>query len=71
MIISDLLGSFCYEQQIEDADKMIRGAGSMRELIDWLLGEGVVEVVENSIKQYDPRTYGLRAILTLLAGGLA
>jgi hypothetical protein len=71
VIISDLLGSFCYEQQIQDADTIISRAGSMRELIDWLLAENIVETVEKSIQQYDPRTYGLRAILTLLAGGLA
>lgn len=71
VIISDLLGSFCYEQQIQNADTIISRAGSMRDLIDWLLAENIVETVEKSIQQYDPRTYGLRAILTLLAGGLA
>jgi hypothetical protein len=71
VIISDLLGSFCYEQGIENADNLIREARSLRELIDILLNVGVAESVEASINQYDPRTYGLRQLLTLLAGGLA
>jgi len=71
VIISDLLGSFCYEQRIADADEIIEDAGSLRKLIDTLLQEGAPETVEESIKQYDPRTYGLRDLLALLAGGLA
>jgi len=71
VIIADLLGSFCYEQNIADANDLIRHAKSLRELIDVLLQEGTVETVEESIKQYDPRTYGLHDLLTLLAGGLA
>lgn len=71
VIIADLLGSFCYEQRIADADEIIERAGSLRELIETLLQEGVAETVEESIKQYDPRTYALRDLLALLAGGLA
>lgn len=71
VIISDLLGSFCYEQRIADADEIIDRVGSLRELIEALLREGAAETVEESIKQYDPRTYALRDLLALLAGGLA
>lgn len=71
VIISDLLGSFCYEQRIPDADTIIEDAGSLRELIDTLLQVGAPETVEKSIRQYDPRTYALRDLLALLAGGLA
>jgi len=71
VIISDLLGSFCYEQGIANADNLIRDAQSLRELIDAILKASVVETVEASINQYDPRpNRGLRDLLTLLAGGL-
>lgn len=71
VIVADLLGSFCYEQRIAGADEIIERAGSLRELIEALLREGAAETVEESIKQYDPRTYALRDLLALLAGGLA
>lgn len=71
VIIADLLGSFCYEQRIADAEDIIDSAESMRELMDVLLQEEAPEKVEESIKQYDPRTYALRDLITLLAGGLA
>ncbi|HHY94792.1 MAG TPA: hypothetical protein GX513_07255 [Firmicutes bacterium] len=71
VIIADLLGSFCYEQRIADADYLIGRARSLRELIEVLVQEGTAETVEGSIKLYDPRAYGLRDLLTLLAGGLA
>jgi len=71
VIIADLLGSFCYEQHITDTDNLIRRAGSLQELVDVLLQVETIETIEESLKQYDPRTYGLRDLLTLLAGGLA
>jgi hypothetical protein len=43
----------------------------LRELIELLIRAEVAGTVEKSIAQYDPRTYGLRDLLTLLAGGLA
>ncbi|AEJ60969.1 hypothetical protein Spith_0690 [Spirochaeta thermophila DSM 6578] len=70
VIISDLLGSFSYEQGIADVDSLLNQAGSLRELIDGILEGGVVEAVEKSIRAYDPRTYGLRNLLALLGGGL-
>jgi hypothetical protein len=71
VIIADLLGSFCYEQRITDAEEIIQRAGSLRGLIEALLREGVADTVEESIRQYDPRTYALQDLLALLAGGLA
>lgn len=68
-IISDLLGSFCHEQRIGDADDIVCKAQSIRELIDLLLHEGIVQVVEQSIQEYDPRNNSLRDLLILLAGG--
>jgi len=70
VIISDLLGSFSYEQGIENTEDLLHRAGSLRELVDLMLGAGVVEAVEGSIWAYDPRTYGLRELLILLGGGL-
>lgn len=72
VMLSDLLGSFCYEQGIANADDIIRDAQSLRELIDALLEQGAPEIVEGSLKRCDPRaTYGLRDLLILLSGGLA
>lgn len=70
VIIADLLGSFCYEQRITDANDIMKNTTSLRGLIDALLHAGAAETVEASINKYDPRTYGLRELLTLLAGGL-
>jgi hypothetical protein len=71
VMIADLLGTYCHERQIANADELIDRAASLRELIDLLLSEKVADQVEESIKNYDPRTYGLRDTLTLLAGGIA
>ena len=71
VIISDLLGSFCYEQQIEDTNEIIGHAQSLRDLAETLLRKGIVKTVEESISKYDPRNYGLQNLITLLAGGLA
>ena len=71
VIISDLLGSFCYERQIEDTNEIIGHAKSLRDLVETLLRKGIVKTVEESISKYDPRNYGLQNLITLLAGGLA
>jgi hypothetical protein len=70
VIIADLLGSFCYEQGIANADEIIHRAKSLRGLIDTLLREGAAETVEESVWEYDPRNYALRDLIILLAGGL-
>jgi Cas3, HD domain len=71
VMIADLLASFCYEQRVEDSDDIIWRAKTFGELINLAVLEGIADKVEESIKRYDPRTYGLRELLTLLAGGLA
>lgn len=71
VMIADLLGSFCFEQRIDDADDAIWRAGSFSELISLTVRERIADSVEHSIKRYDPRAYALRDLLTLLAGGLA
>lgn len=71
IIIADLLGSYCFEQGIAGSEEVICRAGSLRELISLLLRDGAVEIVEESMNKYDPRLYGLRDLLILLAGGLA
>lgn len=71
VIISDLLGSFCYEKQIEDADEIIGHAKSLRDLVETLLRTGIVKTVEERINKYDPRNYGLQNLITLLAGGVS
>lgn len=70
VIISDLLGSFGYEQGVENREELLQRAQSLHDLINSILQGGIVETVERSIQAYDPRTYGLRGLLTLLGGGL-
>jgi hypothetical protein len=71
VMLSDLLGSFAYEQGIAEANALVQRAGSLHELVNLILSGGVCETVERHLAQYDPRTEGLRDLLTLLAGGLA
>lgn len=70
VILADLLGSFSYEQGVANTKDLLRRASSLRELVDLMLAGGVVEMVENATQVYDPRTKGLRDLLTLLRGGL-
>lgn len=70
VILADLLGSFSYEQDVTDVENLLKRAGSLGELVDFILTGGVVETVERSLLTYDPRTAGLRDLLTLLRGGL-
>ena len=70
VIISDLLASFSYEQDVANVDTLLEQVSSLRQLVDGILSGGMVETVEKSIQAYDPRTYGLRDLLTLLGGGL-
>lgn len=71
VIISDLLGSFCYEKQIEDVNAIIGHAKSLRDLVEAILRTGIVKTVEESVNKYDPRNYGLQNLITLLAGGMS
>ncbi len=65
VILADLLGSFGYEQGV-DVQDLLQRAGSLGELVDLILTGGVVETVESSLQMYDPRSEGLRDLLTLL-----
>lgn len=71
VIISDLLGSFCYEKSIEEVDEIVGHVKSLRDLVETILRKGIVGTVEESINEYDPRNYGLQNLIMLLAGGLA
>lgn len=71
VMIADLLSSFAYEQGVSQMQSLLKQANSLKHLILLILQGGVVETVEQQLQQYDPRTAGLRDLLTLLAGGLA
>ena len=71
VMLTDLLGSFAYEQDIHQIEALLEQASSLKNLIAMILQGGMVEIVENQLQQYDPRTTGLKDLLTLLAGGLA
>jgi len=70
VILADLLGSFGYEQGVDNVENLLRRASSLGELVDLILAGGIVETVEQGLQAYDPRTAGLRDLLTLLRGGL-
>lgn len=70
VILADLLGSFSYEQGVDNVEDLLKRAGSLGELVDLILAGGVIETVEQGLQAYDPRTAGLRDLLTLLRGGL-
>lgn len=70
VILADLLGSFGYEQGIGNVEELLQRARSLGELVDLMLTGKVVETVEQGLQAYDPRTAGLRDLLTLLRGGL-
>lgn len=70
VILADLLGSFGYEQGVDNLEGLLQRARSLGELVDLILAGGVIETVERALQAYDPRTAGLRDLLTLLRGGL-
>lgn len=70
IIIADLLGSYCYEQRLGDINNLFCRAGSLLELIRLLLQDEAIKTLEEGIGKYDPRLYGLRDLIILIAGGL-
>lgn len=70
VIIGDLLGSFGYEKGLNNVHDLMQRAGSLRELVDLMLGLHIVDAIDGSMQKDDPRLYGLRDLLTLLQGGL-
>lgn len=67
VIIGDLMGSYAFEQE-RDLKWAFSGVESLPQAFNKLLN--LADDLEESIKAYDPRNYGLREILTLLAGGI-
>jgi len=66
VIIGDLMGSYAFEQE-RSLDWAFRGVTSLPAVFDRLLAEA--DDLEHTIQQYDPRLYGLRETLRLLAEG--
>lgn len=66
-IIGDLMASYAFEQG-RDLRWAVDGAGSMATVFERLAAQA--DELENGIRQYDPRDYGLRETLKLLAGGV-
>ncbi len=67
VMLGDLTASYCHEQEKQYTEIFGR-AKNLRELIDQLTD--YAPAIEASLRQYDPRDYGIRELLTLLAGGL-
>lgn len=67
VIIGDLLASYAFEQQ-RDLAWAFSNVATLPQAFDKLLD--LAGGLEESLKAYDPRNYGLREILTLLAGGV-
>lgn len=67
VMLGDLTASYCHEQEKNYVEAFGR-AESLRALIDQLTD--YAPIIEASLMQYDPRDYGIRELLTLLAGGL-
>lgn len=66
VIIGDLMASYAFEQR-RDLAWTFDGMTTLPMVFDRLLG--VADDLEESIRQYDPRNYGLREMLRLLAAG--
>lgn len=67
VMISDLVASYCHEQG-KDYTALFGQISNLGQLFEQLI-ERAGEI-EGSIRRYDPRDYGLRETLTLLAGGI-
>ncbi len=67
VMIADLVASYCHEQG-KDYQALFSQVGSCSELLERLVERA--EEIEAGVSHYDPRDYGLRETLTLLAGGI-
>lgn len=67
VIIADLVHSYCHEQG-RSYQALLGEVSSARELIERLIAHS--DEIEAGLRRYDPRDYGLRETLRLLAGGL-
>jgi hypothetical protein len=67
VIISDLIASYCHEQG-KDYQTLFGQAQHLRDIFARLIANA--DAIEEGIRRYDPRDYGLKETLTLLAGGI-
>jgi len=67
VIIADLVHSYCHEQD-RSYEALLGEVSSVGELIERLIVHS--DEIEAGLRRYDPRDYGLRETLRLLAGGL-
>ena len=67
VIIADLIASYCHEQG-KDYQALFGGVSNLGDLFERLIA--YADDIEEGIKRYDPRDYGLKETLTLLAGGI-
>jgi len=67
VILSDLIASYCHEQG-KDYQALFGQAQDLRDIFERLIADA--DEIEEGIRRYDPRDYGLKETLTLLAGGI-
>ncbi|MGQ9555766.1 MAG: HD domain-containing protein [Anaerolineae bacterium] len=67
VIIADLIASYCHEQG-KEYQALFGQAFGLGEVFQRLIEHA--DEIEEGIKRYDPRDYGLKETLTLLAGGI-
>jgi len=67
VMIADLVASYCQEQG-KDYQALFGRATSIEAIFERLIERA--EEIEEGIKRYDPRDYGLKETLALLAGGI-
>lgn len=67
VMIGDLVASYCHEQG-KEYQELFGQVSSLAEVFERLIGHA--DKIEEELKRYDPRDYGLKETLTLLAGGI-
>ena len=65
VILSDLIASYCHEQG-KYYQSLLGQASSLEEVFERLIAHA--DEIEEGIRRYDPRDYGLREMLKLLTG---
>ena len=64
--MADLIASYAFEEGL-DLEEFFAEATTLPAVLERLLHRS--KAIEASMKQYDPRDYGLYELLRLLAGG--
>jgi hypothetical protein len=67
VMIADLVASYCHEQG-KITQTLFGQAQDLRDIFERLIADA--DEIEEGIRRYDPRDYGLKETLTLLAGGI-